>query len=98
MRSGWWQQNPLLRACRYPENRALLSDTTDNLEERVKTFFGGAKKLKPSEREQEFEAIKRDYYKTLDDSGGRQLRGPVGLTTGGDSAQGVNQSEVDILG
>ncbi|KAF0290305.1 Inhibitor of growth protein 3 [Amphibalanus amphitrite] len=45
-----------------------VHNTTDNLEERVKTFFGSAKKLKPAEREQEYESIKRDYYKTLDDS------------------------------
>ena len=49
------------------------ADTTDGLEERVKAFFGGAKKLKPAEREAEYEAIRRDYYKTLEDSGGSHV-------------------------
>ena len=41
----------------------------DSLEKRVKTFFSNAKKMKLQEKENEFEIIRKDYYKTLEDAG-----------------------------
>jgi len=41
----------------------------DSLEKRVKTFFGNAKRMKPAEKEQEHESIRKEYYKTLEDAG-----------------------------
>lgn len=41
----------------------------DSLEKRVKTFFANAKKMKPQEKEAEYECIKKDYYKSLEDAG-----------------------------
>lgn len=40
----------------------------DSLEKKVKMFFSNAKKMKPSEKEAEYEAIRREYYKTLEDA------------------------------
>ncbi|XP_035726819.1 inhibitor of growth protein 3-like isoform X2 [Vespa mandarinia] len=40
----------------------------DSLEKKVKTFFSNAKKMKPNEKEAEYEAIRREYYKTLEDA------------------------------
>lgn len=40
----------------------------DSLEKKVKTLFCNAKKMKPSEKEAEYEAIRREYYKTLEDA------------------------------
>jgi inhibitor of growth protein 3 len=45
----------------------------DSLEKRVKIFFSNAKKMKPHEKEAEYEAIRRDYYKTLEDAGQSSL-------------------------
>lgn len=41
----------------------------DSLEKRVKTFFANAKKMKPQDKENEYELIRKDYYKTLEDAG-----------------------------
>jgi inhibitor of growth protein 3 len=41
----------------------------DSLEKRVKTFFSNAKKMKPLDKENEYELIRKDYYKTLEDAG-----------------------------
>jgi inhibitor of growth protein 3 len=41
----------------------------DSLEKRVKTFFSNAKKMKPQDKENEYELIRKDYYKTLEDAG-----------------------------
>jgi inhibitor of growth protein 3 len=41
----------------------------DSLEKRVKTFFSNAKKMKPQDKENEHELIRKDYYKTLEDAG-----------------------------
>lgn len=40
----------------------------DSLEKKVKTFFSNAKKMKLNEKETEYEAIRREYYKTLEDA------------------------------
>lgn len=49
----------------------LLSfqDASDKLEERVKAFFQTAKKQKFTERDSEYESIRKDYYKILDNAG-----------------------------
>ncbi|XP_054280437.1 inhibitor of growth protein 3-like [Macrosteles quadrilineatus] len=45
-----------------------VQNTMDTLEKRVKTFFSNAKKMEAQEKEQEYEAIRKDYYKTLEDA------------------------------
>lgn len=40
----------------------------DSIEKRVKVFFSNAKKMKTSEKEAEHEAIRKEYYKTLEDA------------------------------
>lgn len=44
------------------------SDAMDNLEEEVKAFFSNAKKMKPDTRETEFNRIRSEYLKTLEDA------------------------------
>lgn len=44
-------------------------DATDKLDERVKLFFTNAKKMKVPDRDTEYEAIRKEYYKTLEDAG-----------------------------
>lgn len=46
-----------------------FADNMDSLEKRVKTFFANAKKMKPQDKENEYELIRKDYYKTLEDAG-----------------------------
>lgn len=41
----------------------------DSLEKRVNFFFSNAKRMKPLEKENEYETIRKDYYKTLEDAG-----------------------------
>ena len=50
-------------------NIYLPSDTTDSLEERIRTLFCNAKKMKPPHRDAEYESIRKDYLKVLDDAG-----------------------------
>ncbi|XP_042858959.1 inhibitor of growth protein 3-like [Penaeus japonicus] len=45
-----------------------IQNTSDQLEEQIKIFFGNAKKMKPQEREAEYEKIRKEYYKLLDDA------------------------------
>ncbi|RZF45941.1 hypothetical protein LSTR_LSTR008318 [Laodelphax striatellus] len=45
-----------------------VQNSSDTLEKRVRTFFGNAKKMKVQEKEAEYEAIHKDYYKTLEDA------------------------------
>ncbi|XP_048516063.1 inhibitor of growth protein 3 isoform X2 [Athalia rosae] len=45
-----------------------VQNSMDSLEKKVKTFFSNAKKMKPSEKEVEYETIRKDYYKTLEDA------------------------------
>ena len=44
-------------------------DTSDSIEERIHNLFSNAKKLKTPEREAEYENIRKDYFKVLDDAG-----------------------------
>ncbi|XP_053977542.1 inhibitor of growth protein 3 isoform X3 [Hylaeus anthracinus] len=56
---------------RFTEMREMdlgVQNSMDSLEKKVKTFFSNAKKMKPSEKEAEYEAIRREYYKTLEDA------------------------------
>lgn len=56
---------------RFTEMREMdlsVQNSMDSLEKRVKTFFSNAKKMKPSEKEAEYETIRKDYYKTLEDA------------------------------
>lgn len=46
----------------------LVPDSMDSLEKKVKTFFANAKKMKPCEKEVEYETIRKEYYKTLEDA------------------------------
>ncbi|XP_069190532.1 inhibitor of growth protein 3 [Procambarus clarkii] len=45
-----------------------IQNTSDQLEDQIKTFFGNAKKMKPQERDAEYEKIRKEYYKLLDDA------------------------------
>lgn len=40
----------------------------DSLEKKVKTFFTNAKKMKSNDKEVEYENIRKEYYKTLEDA------------------------------
>uniref|UniRef100_A0A7R9DT75 Inhibitor of growth protein N-terminal histone-binding domain-containing protein n=2 Tax=Timema TaxID=61471 RepID=A0A7R9DT75_TIMPO len=40
----------------------------DSVEKRVKTFFSNAKKMKPNDKDNEYEDIRKVYYKTLEDA------------------------------
>ncbi|XP_076759197.1 inhibitor of growth family, member 3 [Xylocopa sonorina] len=56
---------------RFTEMREMdlgVQNSMDCLEKKVKMFFANAKKMKPSEKEAEYEAIRREYYKTLEDA------------------------------
>ncbi|KYN06712.1 Inhibitor of growth protein 3 [Cyphomyrmex costatus] len=56
---------------RFTEMREMdlgVQNSMDSLEKKVKTFFSNAKKMKPSEKEAEYEAIRKEYYKTLEDA------------------------------
>lgn len=44
------------------------------MDERVKTFFQQAKKQKLNERDTEYAAIRKDYYKVLDNAGNVVVR------------------------
>ncbi|KAK8739347.1 hypothetical protein OTU49_003589 [Cherax quadricarinatus] len=45
-----------------------IQNTSDQLEEQIKTFFGNARKMKPQDRDAEYEKIRKEYYKLLDDA------------------------------
>ncbi|XP_066992429.1 inhibitor of growth protein 3 [Anabrus simplex] len=56
---------------RFTEMREMdlsVQNSMDSLEKRVKCFFGNAKKMKPSDKDNEYEIIRKDYYKTLEDA------------------------------
>ncbi|KAK9505315.1 hypothetical protein O3M35_009399 [Rhynocoris fuscipes] len=56
---------------RFTEMRELdlqVQNSMDSLEKRVNFFFSNAKKMKPLEKETEYETIRKDYYKTLEDA------------------------------
>nr|CAD7599695.1 unnamed protein product [Timema genevievae] len=44
------------------------TDSMDSVEKRVKMFFSNAKKMKPNEKDNEYEDIRKVYYKTLEDA------------------------------
>lgn len=57
---------------RFTEMREMdlqVQNSIDSLEKRVKTFFANAKKMKPDEKEKEYQEIRKAYYKTLEDAG-----------------------------
>lgn len=45
-----------------------IQNTSDQLEDQIKTFFASARKMKPQERDVEYEKIRKEYYKLLDDA------------------------------
>uniref|UniRef100_A0A8C5PE08 Inhibitor of growth protein n=1 Tax=Leptobrachium leishanense TaxID=445787 RepID=A0A8C5PE08_9ANUR len=45
-----------------------LENAMDQLEQRVREFFGNAKKNKPEWREEQMVSIKKDYFKALEDA------------------------------
>jgi len=47
----------------------VVLDASDKLDERVKSFFQLAKRQRIPERETEYEAIRKDYYRVLDNAG-----------------------------
>lgn len=56
---------------RFTEMRELdlqVQNSMDSIEKRVKLFFSNAKRMKPMEKETEYELIRKDYYKTLEDA------------------------------
>ena len=53
------------------------ADTTDSLEDRIRTLFSNAKKMKVPERDAEYELIRKDYFKVLDDAGKILLQGKL---------------------
>ncbi|KAI1277987.1 Inhibitor of growth protein 3 [Halotydeus destructor] len=56
---------------RFTEIREMdlqVHNTMDNLEEDVKQFFLNAKRMKPEQRDAEFQKIKQEYMKTLEDA------------------------------
>lgn len=56
---------------RFTEMREMdlqVQNAIDSLDERVKVFFGNAKKMKQVERDSDYEKINQDYYKALEDA------------------------------
>ena len=45
-----------------------FSDRVDSLADRQKTFFGSCRKLKAADREEEFEKIREEYKKVVEDA------------------------------
>nr|CAG4643748.1 EOG090X01QX [Lepidurus arcticus] len=45
-----------------------LENATDGLDDRVKTLFSNAKRMKPNERDAEYENVRKDYNKVLEDA------------------------------
>lgn len=57
---------------RFTEMREMdlqVQNSIDSLEKRVKNFFLNAKKMKPEEKDKEYQEIRKAYYKTLEDAG-----------------------------
>ncbi|XP_043476533.1 inhibitor of growth protein 3 isoform X1 [Leptopilina heterotoma] len=56
---------------RFTEMREMdlgVQNSMDSLEKKVKVFFSNAKKMKPNEKDGEYETIRKEYYKTLEDA------------------------------
>ncbi|XP_005998690.2 inhibitor of growth protein 3 isoform X1 [Latimeria chalumnae] len=65
------EQLPMDLRDRFTEMREMdlqVQNAMDQLEQRVNEFFLNAKKNKPEWREEQMEAIKKDYYKALEDA------------------------------
>ncbi|XP_070558329.1 inhibitor of growth protein 3-like [Ptychodera flava] len=65
------EQLPMDLRERFTEIREMdlqVQNAMDNLDERVKNFFNNGKKMKPEQRDQEYEKIRKDYYKALEDA------------------------------
>lgn len=45
-----------------------FTDRVDTLEGKQKTFFNNCKKLKPSERDEEYKKLRKEYEKAVEDS------------------------------
>lgn len=56
---------------RFTEIREMdlqVQNSIDTLEERTRQLFANARKMKPEQRDIEFEKIRQDYYKSLEDA------------------------------
>merc|ERR550519_1451332 len=56
---------------RFTEMREIdlgVENTVDSLQERQKNFFSSAANLSPTEREEKYNAIRKDYVKVVEDS------------------------------
>lgn len=56
---------------RFTEMREMdlgVQNSVDSLEKKVKVFFTNAKKMKQNEKDTEYETIRKEYYKTLEDA------------------------------
>ncbi|XP_046394300.1 inhibitor of growth protein 3 [Ischnura elegans] len=56
---------------RFTEMREMdlqVQNSVDSVEKRVKVFFGNAKRMKPTDKENEYQSIRKDYYKALEDA------------------------------
>lgn len=56
---------------RFTEIREMdlqVQNSMDSLEERTRQLFANARKMKPDQRDAEFEKIRQDYYKSLEDA------------------------------
>ncbi|XP_065311384.1 inhibitor of growth protein 3 [Dermacentor albipictus] len=56
---------------RFTEMREMdlqVQNAMDSLDERVKQFFANARKMKPEQRDLDFDKIRKDYYKALEDA------------------------------
>ncbi|KAG8229815.1 hypothetical protein J437_LFUL008183 [Ladona fulva] len=56
---------------RFTEMREMdlqVQNSVDNVEKRVKVFFANAKRMKPTDKENEYQSIRKDYYKALEDA------------------------------
>ncbi|XP_077498120.1 inhibitor of growth family, member 3 [Amblyomma americanum] len=56
---------------RFTEMREMdlqVQNAMDSLDERVKQFFANARKMKPEQRDMDFDKIRKDYYKALEDA------------------------------
>ncbi|XP_006820600.1 inhibitor of growth protein 3-like [Saccoglossus kowalevskii] len=65
------EQLPMDLRERFTEMREMdlqVQNAADNLDERVKNFFVNGKKMKTEQRDQEYEKIRKDYYKALEDA------------------------------
>lgn len=64
------EQLPMDFRERFTEMREMdlqVQNDMDNMDEKVKTFFEAAKKEKTEQKQKEFENIRKEYYKILDD-------------------------------